>query len=94
MCILARSLPYLPADKLLDLSAGRGVVFTGLWVCKVLVVGIWVVPEGGLEYGLVSAIYSGLPVLGSKRRLLFDPASHYFLEVEGAASGHWKYEGA
>jgi hypothetical protein len=55
MCILARSLPYLPSDKLLDLSAGRGVVFTGLWVCKVLVVAIWVVPEGDLGYGLVAA---------------------------------------
>ena len=36
----------LQSDKLLDLSIGRGVVFTGLWVCKVLVVTIWVVPGG------------------------------------------------
>jgi hypothetical protein len=56
MCILARILPYFPSDKLLDLSAGRGVVFTGLWVCKVLVVAIWVVPERELEYGLVAAM--------------------------------------
>ena len=51
MCILARSLPYLPTDKLLDLSVWRGVVFTGLWVCKVLVAGIWVVPgRGGMAW--------------------------------------------
>ncbi|SEN87121.1 hypothetical protein SAMN05216404_1081, partial [Nitrosospira multiformis] len=34
---LSRILPYLASDKLLDLSVWRGVVFTGLWVCKVLV---------------------------------------------------------
>lgn len=44
--MLAWSLRYLPSDKLLDLSIGRGVVFTGLWVCKVLVATIWVVPGG------------------------------------------------
>lgn len=62
MCILARSLPYSPSDKPLDLSVRRGVVFTGLWVCKVLVVGIWVVPEEDLGYGLAAA-YWVLPVL-------------------------------
>ena len=50
---LSRILSCLPSDKLLDLSIWRGVVFTGLWVCKVLVVAIKVVPGRNLGYGLV-----------------------------------------